>query len=523
MKKNLPVFSVKFCAPFIPSFLAFTICIVLLASLSSCDNALKGRYKFQSESMHWMQFRGLNMSGIAPENANPPVVFSADTNLLWKTEILPGWSSPCIVNEKIFLTGFDNIDSLLYTLAVDRKDGELLWQDSVKLEKSYFIHPTTTQANPTIASNGQMLFSHFPGYGLIAYDLEGNKAWEYTHEVLSQSLYGGSSSPVIVDSVIVLLINSVEDPRIVALDTQTGDPVWTFRAEEQAWASLMSNATPVVYNDLLIMHLFGAIVGVNMVSGDAEWWLPTLTTAIGSPVIMDDIIYLNTWVQLGEKRIRGEVLSFSELLERCDKNANGLVERDEIDEGMLLFTRAENPDDLYSTLHYRDDLMFAYFDPNQDQAFEESEWNAALAYLAPYIGDHGMLALPVEGSGERSVMEILWKINENTPESPSPLVVNENVFFIEDGGTATVIQRETGDVVHQGRIGAAGAYFSSPLLAGNKIYTCSYNGVVTVLSADDFSVLTQNKLKEKIGASPVAVDDVLYLRTNKYLYAFRNQ
>jgi len=61
------------------------------------------------------------------------------------------------------------------------------------------------------------------------------------------------------------------------------------------------------------------------------------------------------------------------------------------------------------------------------------------------------------------------------------------------------------------------------MLAGNRIYTCSYNGTITVLSGDDFGVLAHNKLREKIGASPVAVDDVLYVRTDKHLYAFREQ
>jgi hypothetical protein len=54
------------------------------------------------------------------------------------------------------------------------------------------------------------------------------------------------------------------------------------------------------------------------------------------------------------------------------------------------------------------------------------------------------------------------------------------------------------------------------------IYTASYNGNVAVLSADDYSVIAINKLKEKIGASPVVIDNVLYIRTNKHLLAFRN-
>ena len=87
----------------------------------------------------------------------------------------------------------------------------------------------------------------------------------------------------------------------------------------------------------------------------------------------------------------------------------------------------------------------------------------------------------------------------------------------------TVIDQDSGEVVHKERIGAAGSYLSSPMLAANRIYTCSYNGTVTVLSAEDFSILAHNKLKERIGASPVAVDDVLYIRTDRHLYAFRDQ
>ena len=79
----------------IPSLKVFTVCITLLICLSSYEAGSNEEYKFQPESLHWLQFRGPNASGIAPENADPPVHFSADTNLLWKTEILPGWSSPC--------------------------------------------------------------------------------------------------------------------------------------------------------------------------------------------------------------------------------------------------------------------------------------------------------------------------------------------------------------------------------------------------------------------------------------------
>ena len=176
---------ISFILSCISSQMIYSLCIALLVCLYSCDEGSAGRYKFQPESMHWLQFRGPNASGIAPENADPPIYFNDDTNLLWKTEIPSGWSSPCIVNERIFLTGFDDSDSLLYTFAVDRKSGEVAWQDSLRPKGFNYQHPLQGYASPTIASDGKRIFASFPNYGMVAYDLEGKMIWEYSHEVIS--------------------------------------------------------------------------------------------------------------------------------------------------------------------------------------------------------------------------------------------------------------------------------------------------------------------------------------------------
>ncbi len=522
MKRYLTILRVYDFSPFNSYYLALLVCIVLLAVLSSCDTGSKGRYKFQAESMHWLQFRGPNASGIAPEDVNPPIYFSADTNLLWKTEILPGWSSPCIVNERVFLTGFDDSDSLLYTFAINRENGTILWKDSVQPTGYFSMHPINSYASSTIASDGERIFASFPNYGLIAYELDGNRIWNFPHEIIAEFYYGGAS-PVVVDSIVILLINSKTDPRIVALDCQTGDSVWTIRAAGEQWASLRSCATPIIHDDLMIMHFKQAIVAYNLFDRKPKWWLFTPTSSVGTPVITDNMLFLNTWVQGGEEKERGDLLSFNELLNKCDKDSNGTIEQAEISDDLKMYHRPEIPDAPHSALYYKSNMFFNYADANKNQAIEESEWNDMLEFASTFFKEHGMLALSIEGSGERAVMDIKWKVNEDTPETPSPLVVSENVLFIKDGGIVTVINHESGEVIHKERIGATGGYLSSPILAGNKIITCSFNGTVTVLSADDFGVLAHNKLKEKIGASPVAVDDVLYVRTDKHLYAFRDQ
>jgi outer membrane protein assembly factor BamB len=523
MKRYLPISRVNFCSHFIPYFIAITVSIALLASLSSCDAGSKGRYKFQSESMHWLQFRGPNASGIAPENADPPIHFSADTNLLWETDLMAGWSSPCIVNDKIFLTGFNDADSLLYTMAINRENGEVLWRDSLQPLDFYDLHPVNGYANPTVASDGERIFSMFPGFGVVAYNLTGDRNWEYKLKSVSRIRWGGASSPVVLDSLLILDISNFEDPRILALDCVTGDTAWTIREQNHRWGSVLSRATPVLWNDLIILHHSGEIIAFNLQNGTLEWWLSTLTSSVGTPVIKDDILYVNTWTNMGEKSLQGKFVPFIDLVREVDKNGNGKVERDELSDDMKIFQRPERTDSPESSIALNAEWVFSGSDENSDGSLEESEWDNLWDMAFKYYGDHGMLALSIEGSGERPVTDIIWKIADDTPETPSPLVINSNVFFIKSGGIMTVVNRETGEVVHKDRVGASGSYLASPMLAGNRIYTCSYNGTVTVLSADDFRVIAQNNLGERIGASPVAVDDVLYIRTDKHLYAFRDQ
>jgi len=499
------------------SILSFTLSVLFITSLfilTSCSNSGK-KYNFQPKSMYWMQFRGPNSSGIAPVDANPPIHFNADTNLLWKTEILPGWSSPCIVDDKIFLTGFNKEDNLLYVFAVNRKDGEIIWMDSIMPLGYYNLHPVNTYANPTVATNSKNIFAHFPNYGLIAYDLNGIKQWEYTHDVMEHDQSCGAS-PVVQDSILIAQIESEGKASVTAFSSQTGDTIWQ-------QPSALSNATPLIWNSMVIVHRSNYIIALDLASGQYVWWVDTPTKGVATPVIHDDMLYVNTWTNFGSQKARSKQPSFEELIGDYDKNENMKLEKDELPEDLLIFERPGSSDLQDVSMNAKDDELWSMFDENKDEAFNEAEWKGMWEFAYSAFGIHGMLALPLNGLDERPTTDIIWKVNEDSPEVPSPLIVNDNVLFITNGGKITVINRENGEVFFKGSVGAPGSYMSSPMLAGNKIYTCSYGGTVTVLSADDFSVLGHNKLKEKIAASPVAIDDVLYVRTAKHMYAFREK
>ena len=90
---------------------------------------------------------------------------------------------------------------------------------------------------------------------------------------------------------------------------------------------------------------------------------------------------------------------------------------------------------------------------------------------------------------------------------------------------ATSVQTTAADgkVVFQGRVGKAGGYYASPVASGGKVYVASDYGVVTVLEAgDELKVLAHNELPEAVLATPAIVEETLFVRTTKQLFAFRD-
>src|SRR6185436_10720049 len=55
----------------------------------------------------WPQFRGPNAAGVS-DDTNLPVAFGPKTNVVWKTALPPGNSSPAVAGDRIILTAVEN-------------------------------------------------------------------------------------------------------------------------------------------------------------------------------------------------------------------------------------------------------------------------------------------------------------------------------------------------------------------------------------------------------------------------------
>lgn len=127
------------------------------------------------------------------------------------------------------------------------------------------------------------------------------------------------------------------------------------------------------------------------------------------------------------------------------------------------------------------------------------------------------------GSGDITGKNELWTNNLGA-DVPTPTTDGTHIYVLGDNGILNCLDAATGNVVYQGQRIERGTYSSSPLLADGKIYCINEEGTTTVVKAGPvFEILGVSKLDNHTLASPVAVDNQIFVRTADYLYCFQKR
>ena len=99
--------------------------------------------------------------------------------------------------------------------------------------------------------------------------------------------------------------------------------------------------------------------------------------------------------------------------------------------------------------------------------------------------------------------------------------MNDNKSKKPPRGLVSCLDAVTGETIWEEQLPkSAQSYYSSPLLAGNKLYIAQVNGTVFcgTVTKTGLTNLTANKLDDRIYASPVAIGNRLYIRGRNNLY-----
>jgi outer membrane protein assembly factor BamB len=441
----------------------------------------------------WTRFRGTNGAGVSTAGEYPSEI-GKNKNLVWRTPVHPGKSSPILTARHVFLTGFAN--GKLYTQCFDRKTGKLLWERSVDKTRDEVANRLNHAAAITPVTDGENVYVMFKDYGFVSYDASGNQRWKAPLAPFKNTM-GLGASPILAGNSIVLLADQVEGAFIAAFDKRNGELRWRIEREEsEAWG------TPLLYQPdrsvPLIVTTSRGQFGVHLAAdGKRTTTLHGLpTTVVGSPLIDNGVLYVQGYGS-------DAPAPFSQRLDRHDKNKDGKLTPDEYGDEPFL-------------------TGIAKFKGNRDMIITEEEWNDKQREV---MGPNCLVAYRLERNAKGDGLEPreLWRYDKSfTGVIPSPLVYQGVLYFVKNGGILTSLDAKTGAVLKTGRVqGALGGFSSSPVAADGKIYLGSEDGNFAVLRAGkEWDVISASDLGEGIYATPALSEGAIYLRTDAALYRF---
>jgi outer membrane protein assembly factor BamB len=438
----------------------------------------------------WTRFRGPNGSGIST-GAGFPTEFNKGKNLVWRTPVRPGKSSPVLTRRHVFLTALEK--GKLFTQCFDRETGKLLWERSVDRAR---VEPSQALNHPaaiTPVTDGEMVYVFFPEFGLIAYSAEGKERWKAPLGPFSNE-NGHSSCPIVAGQNVVLVLDQMVGSYIAAFDRRNGELRWKTPREE-----MDGYATPLLYQPAgapaAVITVSRGQLGAHRVdNGQRLWsWKHLSPSEVASPILVDDRLFTFGY---GNDTAN----PFAPQLKKYDKNHDGKLTPDE----------------------YGDDAYLkgvGLFVGNQDGIVTKEKYDFRQNMS---VAPSSMLAVQL-GADTADIPREVWRYEKSfIAVVPSPLHYEGVLYVLKNGGLLTSFDPNTGKVEKANRVvGALGNYSASPVAAEGKIFIASEEGKITVLKAGaQWDVMQVNDLDEGCYATPALADGSIYLRTNDALYRF---
>ena len=165
------------------------------------------------------------------------------------------------------------------------------------------------------------------------------------------------------------------------------------------------------------------------------------------------------------------------------------------------------------------------YDPASGREFWRARHGDGFSIGASPVFGHGLvffstgcmkpqlLAVRVDGKGDVSASNVVWKSLRQIPVMPSPILVGDELYWVSDDCMASCAEARTGNVYWQERLGQA--HLASPLLADGRLYFFGQNGKTVVIKpGKEFTKLAENTLEGTVVATPALVGSTIFLRTD---------
>lgn len=414
--------------------------------------------KSRSTVENWTQWRGPNSNGRAGEHAKPPMEWSADKNVAWSVQ-LPGEGSatPIVFGNQVFI---------LSAVKTDRKSAVPIAKD---------------ERSKTVPDQ------FFYQFVVSSYDRgSGKQLWQQVateqvpHEGKHDTNTYAAGSPVTDGERLYFSFGS----RGVFCYSLTGDLVWKIDLGDMRTRSGWGEAvTPVLTQESLVVnwdHEDGSfIAAINKQSGEIRWKV-------------DRSGEVSSWNTPFVTTFEGK--------QQVIVNGTGSVKAYDASDGKLLWEcGGQTVNAIPSPIRFGD-------------------------FAICMSGYRGSLAcsIPLNSRGNVTESNTLgWKVNQGTPYVPSPVISGTRLLFTAGNtNVLSCIDATTGKpLIERVRLPGIGTLYASPIWANRHFYFTSREGTTVVVRDNEtLDVVATNELPGVFDASPVAVDNQLFLRSWTKLY-----
>lgn len=340
----------------------------------------------------------------------------------------------------------------------------------------------------------------------------------------------GPSSPIVVgDRVFVTCSSGVKQDRlhVLCFDAASGRRLW----ERQFWAtgrcfchpqSAVAAPTPAsdgrlihAYfssNDLVCLDLDGNLAWLRGLSYD----YPRAVNDVGassSPVVSGQTVIV---------QVDNQGDSFAAGIDTASGETRWRVERDRLASwsSPVLLHGPQPADDLVLLQSMR--KLAAYRVADGQLAWEHAApcdgiSSSTVTDGTIFVPGGGLTALRPNAA---AAPDVLWRGPALQVGASSPLVRGGRIYYVDRAGVAVCAAADTGEVQWRSRL--SGAFWSTPVLSGNRLYCFNFDGVgfVVEIGSDGgkAEVVGRREFGEIIQASPAVASGALYIRSDKHLW-----
>jgi outer membrane protein assembly factor BamB len=347
----------------------------------------------------------------------------------------------------------------------------------------------------------------------------------------------GWSSPAIADGrvwVTTAIAGNAGSLRALAFDLESGRELINVEVFRQRDGRLLNpknshaSPTPIVEGDRVYVHFGASGTAALTTAGDIAWKAQFPYESQhgngGSPVVYDDLLIFSC---------DGSNDAFVVALDKWTGKVRWkTARRQPFDQAYTtpLVIRVGDRDQVLSVGAYR----AAAYDPRSGKEIwrvsyadgfsnvPRPVYGNGLVYIATGFQQPTLIAVRPDGTGDVTRTHVAWTLRRGAPLTPSPLLVGDLLFVVNDSGIASCLDAKTGETYWVQRLG--GEYSASPVFAEGRIYFLNEDGVVSVVAPEKvFRRLATNRLDGDTLASMAIAARSFFIRTDSHLYRIAEQ